>query len=268
MAAHGLLHASLRHVATFLGASSTDFALPLLLVHLNIVVYAGAFWMQQPVLPYLSEALGADEVVFGLLVSTISALALLGLPFLGWLTDTHGAKRSIIVSQMASVVMYGLMWRAHSLPWLFASRIPAALQHCMLCAQAAVSRMSARENRAQALGRISLSYGVGMVLGGPVGGALATRYGHHSSALAAFLLSLLVTLLDALFLPNSLNQRSETAAEEGKEEGGTDAGAVKPEAPASGDASESESESVKAHWTKLFFAPAVRSMMLFGFLLR
>jgi MFS family permease len=197
------------------------------IIHVNIVIYAACYWIQQPVLPFLSTALGADQVskhhpyllpvplanlktvrlthpstslpptlyhvpthdpllspaglsltpatlqvVFGQLVSTISALSLVGGPMLGWLTDRKGAKvcslgallhpclaplcwyevsvyapaiahslahRSpqvaMLVSQLASIVMYGTMWQATSLPWLFASRVPSLFQHAMMCAQ-------------------------------------------------------------------------------------------------------------------------------------
>merc|ERR1711990_732922 len=58
----------------FFAAKNKELIVPVILVHLNIVVYAAAFWMQQPVLPFLSKELGADEVTFGQLSSTISLL--------------------------------------------------------------------------------------------------------------------------------------------------------------------------------------------------
>lgn len=45
--------------------------LPVLLLHLNIVVYACAFWLTHPLLPYVSKELGADRVVFGYLQSSL-----------------------------------------------------------------------------------------------------------------------------------------------------------------------------------------------------
>lgn len=43
-------------------------------VHLNIVVYAFAYWLAQPVFPFISNNLGADPIVFGYLQSSISIL--------------------------------------------------------------------------------------------------------------------------------------------------------------------------------------------------
>jgi len=76
------------------------------LVHLNIVVYAAAYWLQQPVLPFLSRELGADAQTFGNLQAAVSALAVIGCPAMGRLTDTHGPKVSIIVAQVAGLAMY------------------------------------------------------------------------------------------------------------------------------------------------------------------
>lgn len=45
---------------------------PVLLLHLNIVVYACAFWLTHPLLPYVSEELGADRVTFGYLQSSLN----------------------------------------------------------------------------------------------------------------------------------------------------------------------------------------------------
>lgn len=94
------------------------------------------------------------------------------------------------------------MWQASSLPLLFASRVPGLLLHCMLCSQAAIATLSAKESRAAALGRLSLSYGLGMVPGSLLGGALADSLGHHVAALAAALVTGTIIIADAVFLPS------------------------------------------------------------------
>ena len=211
-------------LGAFLGSKSPDATMSLSIVHFNITIYAAGYLMQQPVLPFLSKELGADEITFGQLTSAISFLALLGGPVMGRLTDIWGAKSALIIAQCSSAVMYGLMWQAtsavnivnigsqhleltsgtvlqaHSLPMLFASRVPALLQHAMLCAQAAVANMSTSELRSLALGRLTLSYGAGMVIGSPFGGTLSKHYGHHAAAGGACLLTCGIIAIDALFL--------------------------------------------------------------------
>ena len=46
-------------------ASSSARTRSLLLVHFNIAAYAFFWWLNQPVLPFLSKELGADNTMFG-----------------------------------------------------------------------------------------------------------------------------------------------------------------------------------------------------------
>ena len=187
--------------ARWLGARDAASFWPLLLIHANITIYALTFWMQQPVMPFLSKSLGADAVTFGYLKSTIGALALVGGPIMGRVKDRNGYKTAIIIGQLGSACMYGLMSVSHSLPVLFLSRLPALVQHAMLCAQAAIADLSSPGSRATAMGRLTLSYGVGMVFGSPLGGYLSKHAGYHFAAAVAAALSVAVIALDVLLLP-------------------------------------------------------------------
>eukprot|EP00397_Hematodinium_sp_SG-2012_P023562 GEMP01024489.1.p1 GENE.GEMP01024489.1~~GEMP01024489.1.p1 ORF type:complete len:438 (+),score=77.20 GEMP01024489.1:759-2072(+) len=184
----------------FLGAKDNGAIAHHLLIHLNIVIYALAYWMQQPVLPFLSSELGVNKSTFGMLQSTISICALIGGPLVGRLLDERGTKVAMLVSQGGSLAMYGIMAISTNVPLLFASRIPSLLQHAMLCAQAALTKLSTGEDRSLALGRLSLSYAIGMSVGAPLGGSLAKWYGSYFAAGAAFGLTLVIMVLDILYL--------------------------------------------------------------------
>mmetsp|Transcript_9684 Transcript_9684/g.17035 ORF Transcript_9684/g.17035 Transcript_9684/m.17035 type:complete len:427 (-) Transcript_9684:19-1299(-) len=171
------------------------------LIHVNLFVYSLCFWIQQPVLPFLSSELGADAVAFGTLQTIVSGMALAGGAMMGRLTDTKGAKTTLVVSHAGSFAMYGLMTVATSFPILVASRLPAFLQHAMLCAQAAISSLAPAEARSAALGRLSLSYALGMVIGSPLGGNLATLVGYRGAAACSAVVTLVVIILDVVFLP-------------------------------------------------------------------
>jgi len=135
-----------------------------------------------------------------MLQSMISFFALLGGPLVGRLLDERGIKVALLVSQTGSLVMYGLMSVSTSVLLLFASRIPALAQHAMLCAQAALSKLSTPEDRAQAIGRLSLSYVIGMASGSSLGGTLATYYGYRFTASWAYGLTLCIIVIDMFFL--------------------------------------------------------------------
>ncbi|KNC87655.1 hypothetical protein SARC_00226 [Sphaeroforma arctica JP610] len=198
-----------------------EHATVLLHVHANIFVYACCFWMQQPILPSLTKALGVDSVVFGTLSSVINVFALVGGPLVGRIVDTSGPKTGLIISQGGSFLMYALMACAYTLPILFLSRVPAIAQHAMLCAQAVVSKITLPQNRASALGRLSLSYAIGMVLGSPVGGTISKNYGDHMTCLSASVLSLLMIVTNYVYLPSlttstTTDSQADSAAEECK----------------------------------------------------
>lgn len=59
--------------------------------------------ISRPVLPFLSEQLGADAIVFGYLQTTFSFVQLVGNPVIGRLCDEKGAK---IALQMCQVCLF------------------------------------------------------------------------------------------------------------------------------------------------------------------
>jgi len=95
------------------------------LIHWNVLMYALCFWIQQPVLSYLSKELGATALMFGSLETAVSILSLAGGSFVGQLADHKGAKAAIITSHMGSLIMYILMSSAITFEILLASRFAA-----------------------------------------------------------------------------------------------------------------------------------------------
>eukprot|EP00283_Hemiselmis_rufescens_P025123 CAMPEP_0173450078 /NCGR_PEP_ID=MMETSP1357-20121228/43998_1 /TAXON_ID=77926 /ORGANISM="Hemiselmis rufescens, Strain PCC563" /LENGTH=184 /DNA_ID=CAMNT_0014416727 /DNA_START=11 /DNA_END=562 /DNA_ORIENTATION=- len=169
-------------VGNFYGAKDASYAWPIALVHLNITLYALTFWLTRPVLPFLSTQLGADSVVFGYLQTVFSFVQLLGAPIIGRLCDTQGAKIALQMCQLATGLSYILLGSAWNIPVLFLSQLPTVLMQSMHCSQAFVTDFSSDESRSNALGRLSLSYAVGMALGPMLGGLLSDVIGYHGVA--------------------------------------------------------------------------------------
>lgn len=85
---------------------------------------------------------------------------------------------------------------------LFASQAPTLFQHAMHAAQAAIVTLeSDKDARAKALGRLSLSYGIGMVVGGPLGGFLSNKFGYSMVAYVASGVSAALLVLNQMGLP-------------------------------------------------------------------
>jgi len=76
----------------------------------------------------------------------------------------------------------------------------------MLSCQTGISKLSSTENRATAIGRLSLSYSSGMVIGSTVGGYLSNYVGYRGTAGVSAILTILVILCNFIFLPNLENQ--------------------------------------------------------------
>lgn len=123
---------------------------------------AGAFWLTSPMLPYLSKNLGADRVTFGYLQSALQAAQIVSSMVFGQVIDKLGPRTAMTVAQGGTGLAYLMLALATNVPLLFASRIPTVFMACMLCAQGAMPLYVNEGDRATAMGRLSLSYFIGM----------------------------------------------------------------------------------------------------------
>ena len=168
-----------------------------------IFLYAAAFWIQTGVLPvsdarptlatllllpglqFLSKKLGADPVLFGYMETVFAVAMLLGGPLFGRFGDLFGARAALLLAFFSSLLTYVTLAFASGIPALFFSRIFAFMMHAMhgMCislllltpnlspgAQMVMTDVSGAKDRADALGKLGVAYGVGMVVGPPIGG--------------------------------------------------------------------------------------------------
>lgn len=120
---------------------------------------------------------------------------------MGRTVDVYGPKTTISIAQIASAIMYALIWSSQSVQMLWIAASFSFFQHAMLCCSAAIVTLTGDEKRAVALGRLGLSYGVGMALGSPLGGMVSKSFDlDYSFALAAFL-SLAAAVINVALLP-------------------------------------------------------------------
>jgi OCT family organic cation transporter-like MFS transporter 18 len=188
--------------STVAPAASSSSNLAFYLVHINIAFYAFFWWLNQPVLPFLSKELGADNVTFGYFQSFNQFVQLVGAPIIGRVIDVRGAKLALLVSHAVASLSYGLLWQANTVPLLFASQIPTIFMAAMHSSQAYITLISTAEDRARQIGRVSLSYGVGFVFGPMVGGTLSKYIAYNSIALIGSIGSAIVCAALFFLLPN------------------------------------------------------------------
>jgi len=196
-------------LSTLLGARDSYSAWLLLIVHFNIIAYAGAYWMCQPILPFFSKELGASKIVFGWLNTLFSVAQLVGGPIIGRVCDTSGGARlALNIGMAGGGVSYLLLGSATNVQLLFLSRLPMMVMHAMQAAQVFATVLSPSTTRAAALGRLSLSYGIGMVGGAAFGGRLAENIGYSAVAYAAAIISFSFLIINVLSLPVIKPQKS------------------------------------------------------------
>jgi predicted MFS family arabinose efflux permease len=105
--------------------------------------------------------------------------------------DRYGAKVLLEVSFLASTVTYFLSATANSILMLYASRVPAVLQHAVLAARVLVSLATPEGSRAIMLGYVGMAYDVGAVFGPALGGRVSGWAGPKAASWLAAVASAL-----------------------------------------------------------------------------
>lgn len=167
-------------------------------------------WMflQFSITPYLAKRLGFDTLWFGYLQTTVGVIQLLGGPIFGRFADLFGARAALSVSCMASVVFYSLLAVTNSTLLLFLHKLPTVLMHGLPGAQMVVADLTEPTKRADALAKLGLCFGVGMITGSTLGGTLSTRFGESFAASFAAVGSFISLLLVLNFIPKHTKAQS------------------------------------------------------------
>lgn len=131
-----------------------------------------------PVLPKLIiEMRGGDESAgshtYGIIFSVYALMQFIGSPILGSLSDRYGRRRIILVATAGSAIDYVIMANAPTLGWLFVARMIAGLTAgIMATANAYIADVTPPEKRAGAFGLLGAAFGIGFIIGPPLGGWL------------------------------------------------------------------------------------------------
>nr|CAB3266144.1 solute carrier family 22 member 18 [Phallusia mammillata] len=187
-------------------ASLHDHGKIVLLTHVNVALYALCFWIQIGTLPYLTKTFDVNPVTFGYLQTTFAVVQLMGGPLFGRFGDLFGSRTALAIAFISAFCSYLLLGLANTVFVIFLSRLPSAFMHAMQGAQMIITDLTEPKQRSDSLGKLGLSYGVGMVLGPMVGG-LTTKYANEQIAafIAAFG-SLVCVFLVFTFIPNDTKQ--------------------------------------------------------------
>lgn len=189
---------------------------PLLAV--NFVGTLG-FSIVTPFLVILVTQWGGNAVVYGLLAATYSFFQLFGAPVLGRMSDRVGRRRVLLLSQLGTLVSWGVFLIAFALPavkvlnveshWLgdFVLTLPLVILFVaraadgltggnVSVANAYLADITPEVDRSKNFGQMAVSSNLGFVLGPALAGLLgATLLGEILPVLAAFTISAIALAL-------------------------------------------------------------------------
>ncbi|NXS34965.1 S22AI protein, partial [Pomatostomus ruficeps] len=166
-------------------------------------------FMQMGVMPYLAKSLGVDSVGFGYLQTTFGVLQLVGGYIFGRFADQFGARAALILSCASGSVFFLLMSLSTSIPLLFLSRLPGVFMHGIPGAQKVITDMTTPSQRAGALGKLGLCFGVGIIAGSALGGVLSTKFGIYVPTYVGLVGSLINTLIAMVWIPSQTKPKSD-----------------------------------------------------------
>ncbi|NXX54188.1 S22AI protein, partial [Scopus umbretta] len=158
-------------------------------------------FMQMGVMPYLAKSLGLDSVGFGYLQTTFGVLQLVGGPIFGRFADQFGTRAALIISCASGSAFFLLMSISTSIPLLFLSRMPAVFMHGLPGAQKVIIDLTTPSQRADALGKLGLCFGIGIIVGSALGGVLSTTFGIFVPMYVGLVGNLINTVIAVLWIP-------------------------------------------------------------------
>jgi MFS family permease len=176
---------------------------------LTVFVDMIGFLIVLPLLPFYAEKLGASPTHVGALVSTFALAQMATSPLWGKLSDRLGRRPAILAGLAISAVSYVVFESAGSVWLLFVSRF---VQGCgagtVGVVQAYVSDSVPREDRAKALGWITVATSAG-VMAGPAIASLAAGWGLLGPGYLAAALCVLNLIFGSIWLPESSPRNGE-----------------------------------------------------------
>ena len=165
--------------------------------------------MYGPLLPLYLKSLNANITQIGLFF-TLSQIIPLGLQILGgWISDSLGRLRSIAIGSVAGVLSYVGLILAPSWQWILLGEGLGAITRSLVAPSfgAFIAEQSAEQNRARVYGITNTIFMIVSVIGPPLGGFLAYRFGFRFMLICAGIVYTIATLIRvAMARQAALNQ--------------------------------------------------------------
>ncbi|XP_026706248.1 solute carrier family 22 member 18 [Athene cunicularia] len=181
----------------------------ILAAYLIVTLELTFLFMQMGVMPYLAKSLSLDSVGFGYLQTTFGVLQLVGGPIFGRFADQFGTRAALILSCASGSAFFLLMSISTSIPLLFLSRLPAVFMHGLPGAQKVITDLTNPSQRADALGKLGLCFGIGIIIGSALGGVLSTKFSIFVPTYVGLVGNLINTMIVVVFIPLQAKPKSD-----------------------------------------------------------
>ena len=204
---------------------------PILLIIFTNILGAGVII---PILPLYAQGTFQGSVIqITMLSSAFFGAQFLAAPVLGRLSDRHGRRPLLLVSQLGTVLAFMLFIFAIplgqridalglSLPLsggmlvLFAGRLLDGITGGNITiAQAYISDVTSEEHRAHGLGLLQGAFGAGFIFG-PAFGGILSNYGQVAPFIGATIITSITLLLTLFTLKESLTEEERDANHNGR----------------------------------------------------
>ncbi|KER09435.1 MAG: MFS transporter [[Candidatus Thermochlorobacteriaceae] bacterium GBChlB] len=186
---------------------------PLAILFFTVFLDLIGFGIVLPLLPNYARELGASPFLIGLCAAAYSVMQFFSSPIWGTFSDTVGRRPIILSSVATSVVSYLIFSQAHSIWLLLVSRVLAGIGSANVSVtQAYITDISTKDTRSKYLGILGAAFGLGFVLGPPLGGFIKTAYGTDVVGYTAAAFTFIDLLLAYFLLPESLKERKTDGA--------------------------------------------------------
>lgn len=142
-------------------------------IMLSIFVDVLGYSMVLPLLPQIAKIYGAEDIVVGILISSNAFTALIFGPIWGKLSDIYGRKPILVISQAGTFAAFLVLGLSDSILVIFLSRILDGIFGGQIpVIRAYITDITTPETRSSEIGKITVSYAFGMILGPSLGGFL------------------------------------------------------------------------------------------------
>ena len=179
---------------------------------MNVILYALCYNLQRPLEPFLVDKLVKNDssnnssanssYEYGKLQSYFYIVQTVGSLIAGRFLDSYGPRLGLIINFVSSGLSYYLLSVSTSISILYMSKVPTVFQAGFLCAQLAVTQLTATsEERILLLGRLAMTYTVGSVLGNIIGGYVGASKDYYFAARIAVVGSI-VSIILTLAMPS------------------------------------------------------------------